>query len=118
LLVDGKSKRLSLEESFKHLLVVAPTGTGKTSKFIIPNVLTLAQNKNSIIVTDPSGEIFSQTSGYMQSQGFKVLKFDPTNPEHSICFNPLRHIFTYRDDKTEIDPVKSACWLQVLLQAV
>jgi type IV secretory pathway TraG/TraD family ATPase VirD4 len=106
LLADGKSKRLSLEESFKHLLVVAPTGTGKTSKFIIPNVLALAQNKNSIIVTDPSGEIFTQTSGYMQSQGFKVLKFDPTDPEHSIYFNPLRHIFTYRDDKTEIDPVK------------
>jgi type IV secretory pathway TraG/TraD family ATPase VirD4 len=106
LLVDGKGKRLSLEESFKHLLVVAPTGTGKTSKFVIPNVLVLAQNENSIIVTDPSGEIFSQTSGYMQSKGFKVLKFDPTDLEHSIYFNPLRYIFSYSDGKTEIDPVK------------
>jgi type IV secretory pathway TraG/TraD family ATPase VirD4 len=106
LLIDGQSKRLSLEESFKHLLVVAPTGTGKTSKFVIPNVLALAQNENSIIVTDPSGEIFSQTSGYMQSKGFKVLKFDPTDPEHSIYFNPLRHIFTYSSGRTEIDPVK------------
>ncbi|MDR3055710.1 MAG: type IV secretory system conjugative DNA transfer family protein [Zoogloeaceae bacterium] len=112
LLVDGKSKRLSLEESFKHLLIVAPTGTGKTSKFVIPNVLALAQNENSIIITDPSGEIFSQTSGYMQSKGFKVLKFDPTDPEHSIYFNPLRYIFTYGTDSTgrtsttKIDPVK------------
>lgn len=106
LLVDGKHKRLSLEESFKHLLVVAPTGTGKTSKFVIPNVLALAWDENSIIVTDPSGEIFSQTSGYMQSKGFKVLKFDPTDPEHSIYFNPLRHIFSYSGGRTEIDPVK------------
>jgi type IV secretory pathway TraG/TraD family ATPase VirD4 len=106
LLIDGKGKRLTLEESFKHLLVVAPTGTGKTSKFVIPNVLALAQDENSIIVTDPSGEIFAQTSGYLQSKGFKVLKFDPTDPERSIYFNPLRYIFSYADERTEIDPVK------------
>lgn len=106
LLVDGKNKRLSADESFKHLLVVAQTGAGKTTKFIIPNVLQLSDNDNSIIVTDPSGEIFSHTSGYMQSRGFKVLKFDPTAPEHSIYFNPLRHIFSYSGGRTEIDQVK------------
>ena len=106
LLVDGNRKRLNLDESFKHLLLVAQTGAGKTTKFIIPNVLQLAENKNSIIVTDPSGEIFSLTSGYMQSRGFKVLKFDPTDPEHSIYFNPLRYIFTYQGGRTEIDQVK------------
>ena len=42
----------------------------------------------------------------MQSKGFKVLKFDPTDPEHSIYFNPLRYLFTYRDNSTEIDQVK------------
>ena len=106
LLVDGRSKRLSPDESFKHLLVVAQTGAGKTTKFIIPNVLQLAENNNSIIVTDPSGEIFSHTSGYMQSNGFDVLKFDPTDPEHSIYFNPLRHIFSYSSGRTTVDQVK------------
>lgn len=95
LLIDGKNKHLSLDESFKHLLLVAQTGAGKTTKFIIPNVLQLAENKNSIIVTDPSGEIFSLTSGYMQKKGFRVLKFDPTDPERSIYFNPLRYVFSY-----------------------
>lgn len=106
LLVDGKRKRLSVDESFKHLLVVAQTGAGKTTKFIIPNVLQLADYNNSIIVTDPSGEIFAHTSGYMQSRGFKVLKFDPADPEHSIYFNPLRHIFSYSGGGTDIDQVK------------
>lgn len=106
LLIDGEKKRLSLDESFKHLLLVAQTGAGKTTKFIIPNVLQLAETENSVIVTDPSGEIFSQTSGYMQSKGFNVLKFDPTDPEHSIYFNPLRFIFTYDSGRTYIDQVK------------
>ena len=106
LLIDGKNKRLDLDESFKHLLLVAQTGAGKTTKFIIPNVLKLAENRNSIIVTDPSGEIFSLTSGYMQSKGFKVLKFDPTDLEHSIYFNPLRYIFSYKNGHTEVNQVK------------
>lgn len=106
LLIDGKKKCLNLDESFKHLLLVAQTGAGKTTKFIIPNVLQLAEGKNSIIVTDPSGEIFSSTSGYMQSKGFNILKFDPTDPQHSIYFNPLRFVFSYSNGKTYIDQVK------------
>jgi type IV secretory pathway TraG/TraD family ATPase VirD4 len=107
LLIDGKQKRLTLDESYKHLLLVAQTGAGKTTKYIIPNVLRLADTDNSVIVTDPSGEIFSQTSGYMQSKGFKVLKFDPTDPEHSIYFNPLRYVFSYANGHAKVDQVKA-----------
>jgi type IV secretory pathway TraG/TraD family ATPase VirD4 len=107
LLIDGKSKRLSLNDSFQHLLVVAPTGAGKTSRFILPNIYTLAKSQNSIIATDPSGELFHATSGYLQSQGFKVLKFDPADPERSLYFNPLRYVFSYAGGKTEIDQTKA-----------
>ena len=106
LLIDGKNKRLSLDESYKHLLLVAQTGAGKTTKYIIPNIFELAEHKNSIIVTDPSGEIFTNTSGYMQSKGFKVLKFDPTDLEHSVYFNPLRYVFSYKENKTKVNDVK------------
>ena len=106
LLVDGKAKRLSLDESFKHLLLVAQTGAGKTTKFIIPNVLKLAETQNSILITDPSGEIFKQTSGYMQSRGFNVLKFDPKDPDRSIYFNPLRFVFDHSSGSKEVDQIK------------
>ena len=46
LLINGKDKRLSLEDSFKHVLILALTGGGKTSKYIIPNVLQLAEENN------------------------------------------------------------------------
>jgi type IV secretory pathway TraG/TraD family ATPase VirD4 len=115
LLIDGQAKRLSLDESFKHLLLVAQTGAGKTTKYIIPNVISLANSQNSIIVTDPSGEICKTTSGYMQSKGFKVLKFDPKDPEHSIYFNPLRYIFSYSSGRTYIDQVKLSLLAQSLV---
>lgn len=85
--VIGKHQRLSEEQSFQNLMLVAPTGMGKTSRFIIPNIL---KSTGSIVVTDPSGEIFSKTSGYMKAiRGYDVLVFNPTDLEHSIRLNYL-----------------------------
>ena len=39
-----------------NVLVIGGTGTGKTFKYIKPNIL---QENCSVVVTDPSGDIFS-----------------------------------------------------------
>ena len=69
LLLDGKNKRLSVKESFNHLALISRTGGGKTTSYVIPNILKLADNKNSMIITDISGELYDQTSGYLKSKG-------------------------------------------------
>ncbi|PCI27017.1 MAG: hypothetical protein COB67_09595, partial [SAR324 cluster bacterium] len=57
--VNGtRAKTLSQENSFKHLLLVAPSGAGKTTRYVIPSILLQMQHGGSIVVTDPSGEIF------------------------------------------------------------
>lgn len=99
LVIDSQNKRLSVKASQEHLLLVAGTGKGKTTSYIIPNILTLADNENSIFINDPAGEIFELTSGYLQAKGFEVLKFDPGDPEHSAYYNPLRHVFDTIDGK-------------------
>lgn len=54
-IILSRRVRLSPHQSNEHVLMVAPSGAGKTRKFIIPNVNSL---KNcSLVVTDPSGEI-------------------------------------------------------------
>ena len=89
LLIDGKDGRLSERESFQNVCVVARVGAGKTSRYIIPNVMDKAKRQCSMVINDPKGEVFEATSGYLQANGFRVLTINPEDLEHSSRFNPL-----------------------------
>lgn len=89
LLLDGQSGRLSERESFQNVCVVARVGAGKTSRYIIPNVLDRAKRNCSMVINDPKGEVFAETSGYLQSRGFKVIAINPEDLDGSSRFNPL-----------------------------
>lgn len=89
LLIDGQEGRLSERESFQNVCVVARVGAGKTSRYIIPNVLDRAKRNCSIVVNDPKGEVFAETSGFLQSRGFKVIAINPEELGQSSRFNPL-----------------------------
>jgi type IV secretory pathway TraG/TraD family ATPase VirD4 len=55
LVMDGARGKLSPDDSFRNVAIVATTGAGKTSSFILPNLLSL--NNCSIVATDPSGAL-------------------------------------------------------------
>ena len=99
LLIDATEKRISSKLSFTHLLLVSATGGGKTSKYIIPNVLTLAGDRkaSSLVITDPSGEIFKKTSGYLKKQGYTIQVINPVQPQESLGYNPLSKVETVTD---------------------
>ena len=87
LLLDGVDGRLTPDSSFRNLAVIATTGAGKTSSFILPNLLTL--DDSSIVATDPSGTLYARTSGDLARRGYDVVKLDPIDLAGSIGFNPL-----------------------------
>lgn len=99
LVVDGK-RRISARRSYRHLAVIAPTGTGKTSSIIVPNLLAL-NGKTSTVVPDPSGEVFEATSGYLHQLGYRIAVLDVSNVERSLSFNPLHRARSH----TEIQKV-------------
>lgn len=94
LVLDGRNGRLSANDSFRNCLVVATTGGGKTSSFIIPNILR--QNAGSMVITDPSGALYEKTSADLRRRGFDVVALDPLNLDRSIRYNPLAHATNQR----------------------
>lgn len=89
LLLDGIDKRLNQSESFQNVCFSARVGAGKTTKYIIPNVLDKARQNVSIVVHDPKGEVHQATSGYMKANGFDVVVFNPHDVNSSNLFNPF-----------------------------
>ncbi len=89
LLLDGDQLRLSEKQSFQNVCVTARIGAGKTSRYIIPNVLDRARRRCSQVINDPKGEVFSATSRYMKQCGYKVILIDPENLDRSSYFNPF-----------------------------
>ncbi|WP_298508149.1 type IV secretory system conjugative DNA transfer family protein [uncultured Kordia sp.] len=89
------TKFLSVEKSKEHLLYFGPTGLGKSTVCMVPSALNIAQSKNgvdsSMIINDPSKENLKMMNFFI-SKGYKVYRFDPNDPEHSIYYNPLHRI--------------------------
>ena len=95
LLIDGNKKRLTDEASYMHCAVIAGTGKGKTTRFVIPNILTL---EHSIVALDPSGELWASCAGYLASQGFQTKLISVSGDvAGSLRFNPLTRASTPGD---------------------
>ena len=93
LLLDGARLRLSDDDSFRNLALIATTGAGKTSTFIIPNLLSL--DGRSIVATDPSGALYDRTAADLKARGYKVLRLAPADLASSVGFNPLERARTF-----------------------
>lgn len=91
--VDGK-KSLSLSQSENNMMIVSPSGGGKSTTIIFPTLIKLSDQ--SAIVNDNSGEL-SQVAEYKRSQGFIVKYLDFGNPHKSVYYNPLIRIKSSSD---------------------
>ncbi len=88
-LILSKDIQLKEKYDFEGSVTFGPTGSGKTTSFFFPNLLS-NDLKGSIIVTDPKGELFKLTSKYQEKVcKRKVLKFSPLEPGGSEKYNLL-----------------------------
>ena len=72
-----------------HSLVIGATGSGKTQTVIFPTVEVLAKKKESMIITDPKGEIYEKTSNMLREKGYEVLVLNFRDPQNGSAWNPL-----------------------------
>ena len=89
--VNPYNKKLMLHDGVEHILLVAPTRSGKGVNTIIPTGLVWS---HSIFFFDVKEELWQATAGYRQKVlGQKVMKFAPLVGDGSSArWNPLAEI--------------------------
>lgn len=99
--INPYTHHLMLHDGVEHILLMAPTRSGKGVCTIVPTGLIW---KHSIFFFDPKGELWSLTSGYRKNfLHQKVLKFQPLCTDGSGArWNPLAEI-NYRTTEELID---------------
>lgn len=100
----GKNNYLICDD-FQHILLFAPTGSGKGVGFVIPNLLFWQE---SVVCHDIKMENHELTSGYRKKIGQEVFLWNPADPDGvSHCYNPLDWVSTKPGQM--VDDVQKIC---------
>ena len=70
------------------------SGSGKSASYSIPNAY---QCLGSYVFTDPKGELYDRTAGYLKSKGYEIKVLNLVHPQYSDGYNPLMHISSELD---------------------
>ena len=84
-----KDNEIWVDDGEYHSLVIGATGSGKTQTVIFPTVELLAKNHESMIITDPKGEIYEQTSNMLRDKGYNIFVLNFRDPQQGNAWNPL-----------------------------
>lgn len=84
-------KYIYFDRETPHYVYLGSTGSGKTVTVVLNECtfISAADEKRSVFITDPKGEIYQNTSKMFEDRGYKILTIDFRNPELSNKINIL-----------------------------
>ena len=82
-------KEMWVDNSEYHSLIIGATGSGKTQGVVFPQVHSLAKARESMIITDPKGEIYEKTSNMLRKRGYQILLLNFRDPQNGNAWNPM-----------------------------
>ncbi len=91
----NKGTEIWVDNGEYHNLVIGATGSGKTECVVKPLVNLLSKKGESMIITDPKGEIYEYCGEYLKSQGYKIVILNFRDPERGNAWNPLSLPYQY-----------------------
>ncbi len=104
----NKEKLLYISKDY-HSLIIGSTGAGKTRRLLLPSLCNYLLAKESIICTDPKGEILQYTMPLLEILGYKVLTIDFKNPMKSTRYNFLQPVINAFKEG-DVRKAEEYCW--------
>lgn len=89
----------------RNILVIGSSGSGKGQSFVFPNMFN--NTEETIIVTDPKGEIYEATHQMKRDQGYKVYLVDFIEFRNCDHYNPLDYVKDDEDARSVASTIAS-----------
>lgn len=85
----NNGKEMWVDDGEYHNLIIGSTGSGKTEMMVQPMVKTLAKKGESMIITDPKGEIYERNAVELREKGYNIVLLNFREPQKGNSWNPL-----------------------------
>lgn len=95
----NNGKEIWVDDGDYHNLVIGSTGSGKSESLVFPMVNVLAKKGESMIITDPKGEIFRKTANNLRGRGYNIVVLNFREPNRGNAWNPLALPYLYYKEK-------------------
>jgi type IV secretion system protein VirD4 len=84
-----KTDKFVLDTDDVNVAVLAPPGSGKTRRLVIPNIFHSMVSGDFIVATDTKGTLVKFVAPFARLLGYKVINLDAGNPLHAHRYNFL-----------------------------
>lgn len=84
---DGKN--MWVDDGEYHSLIIGQSGSGKTTALVDPQVYSLCKHGESMVITDPKGEIYKHHANRLRDKGYKIVVINFRDPREGNAWNPL-----------------------------
>lgn len=94
-LVMGMTKKYGREKLFVvkddvHSITIGATRSGKSRHIVMPTICSLGLAGESMVMSDPKGELYNYTEPFLKRLGYEVIAIDFKNPLKSHRYNFLQ----------------------------
>ncbi len=113
-LIVGQEKKKNNEKLLYiskdyHSLIIGSTGAGKTRRLLLPSLCNYLLARETVICTDPKGEILQYTMPLLEKLDYKVLTIDFKNPMKSTRYNFLQPVIN-AFKQGDVRKAEEYCW--------
>ncbi|VDN47310.1 Conjugal transfer protein TraG [Petrocella atlantisensis] len=105
----GLSEHIYYVDDDTHVLCIGATRSGKTRSIVLQTIGTLALAEESMIISDPKGELYNYTYPFLEKKGYEIICLDFKNPLKSDRYNFLQPVID-AIDKNDIPMAIDATW--------
>lgn len=85
----GQENEIATSNDELHCFIIGDTGCGKTRRLIVPSIILMGKAGESMVISDPKGELYRKTAGALGKRGYDIKVVNMRSPAHGQRWNPF-----------------------------